>query len=255
VRELMFADDTAFVAHSHQDAQEIITLFAQAAKSFGLKINIKKTEVVYQSSPGSHDTGDPILIQDRELAEVSKFKYLGSTISNNNKLDAELEIRTSNASKAFGRLKDKVWNNKEIIIKTKCAVYKAIIIFTLLYVSEAWTVYRVAVHKLNAYMMCQLRQILSIKWWNFVTNDDVLTKTNMMSMYDVLIQKNLRWSGHVHRMENGRLPKQILYSQLCEGSRGIGRPKLRFKDTVKRNLKAKQIPIGSWQPLSKQREG
>jgi len=32
VRELMFADDTAFVAHFHQDAQDIITLFAQAAK-------------------------------------------------------------------------------------------------------------------------------------------------------------------------------------------------------------------------------
>jgi len=69
VRELMFTDDTAFVAHSHQNAQ--------AAKSFELKINIKKTEVVYQPSPGSHDTGNLILIQDQELAEVSKFKYLG----------------------------------------------------------------------------------------------------------------------------------------------------------------------------------
>jgi len=32
-------------------------------------------------------------------------------------------------------------------------------------------------------------------------NDDVLEITNMMSMYDVLIQRNLRWLGHVHRME------------------------------------------------------
>ena len=115
-------------------------------------------------------------------SEVTKFKYLGSTISNNNKLDAELEIRTSNASNAFGRLKDRVWKNKELTIKTKCAVYKAIILSTLLYGSEAWTVYRVAAHKLNAYMMRQLRQILNIKWWDFVTNATVLEKTNMMSM-------------------------------------------------------------------------
>ena len=27
--------------------------------------------------------------------------------------------------------------------------------------------------------------------------------------------------------------KQIKYSKLCEGLRGIGRPKLKFKDTVK----------------------
>jgi len=56
----------------------------------------------------------------------------------------------------------------------------------------------------------------------------------------------------VHGMENGGLPKQILYCQLCEGSCGTGRPKLRFKDTVKRNLKAKQISIGSWQNHDKQ---
>ena len=34
VRELMFADDTAFVAHSHEDMQDIVTRFAGAAKAF-----------------------------------------------------------------------------------------------------------------------------------------------------------------------------------------------------------------------------
>ena len=69
-----------------------ITLFARAAKAFGLKINIEKTEVVYQPVPGCQDVGDPILIQDEELAQVSRFKYLGLTIGDNNKLDAELEV-------------------------------------------------------------------------------------------------------------------------------------------------------------------
>ena len=41
VRELMFADDTAFVTYIHQNAQEIITLFAQTVIVFRLKINIK----------------------------------------------------------------------------------------------------------------------------------------------------------------------------------------------------------------------
>ena len=46
-------------------------------------------------------------------------------------------------------------------------------------------------------------------------------------------------------MDDSRLPKQILYSQLKEGLRGIGRPSLKFKDTVKRKLKDKKIPVGS----------
>ena len=68
-------------------------------------------------------------------------------------------------------------------------------------------------------------------------------------MYDILIQRNLRWSKNVQRMGNTRLPKQNLYYKVCEGSRGIGRQKRRFKDTVKRNLKAKKM-----QMYSKQRE-
>jgi len=62
----------------------------------------------------------------------------------------------------------------------------------------------------------------------------------MPSMYDILIERNLRWTGHINRMENDRLPKLILYSQLKDGFRRIGQPRLRFKGTVKRNLKDKR---------------
>ena len=62
IRELMFADDTAFIAHYHQDAQKIITCFANSAKDFGLNINITKTEMMYQPPPGRHDEGEEISI-------------------------------------------------------------------------------------------------------------------------------------------------------------------------------------------------
>ena len=35
------------------------------------------------------------------------------------------------------------------------------------------------------------------------------------SMADILIEKNLRLLSHVHRMNNNRLPKKLLYFQLC----------------------------------------
>ena len=253
VRELMFADDIAFVAHSHADAQDIITRFADSARIFGLKINIKKTEVMYQPPPGSTDPGLDIQINGENLNNVKNFKYLGTTVSDNNKHDAELELRISNASKAFGRLRDRVWQNKDLTIKTKCAVYRAIVLSTLLYGVEAWVVYRVAAHRLSVYMMRHLRQILNINWRQHISNTKILEITELPSMYDTLINRCLRWTGHVNRLSNNRLPKLILYSQLAEGTRGIGRPKLRYKDTIKRNLKDKDIPLGSWQKLSTNR--
>ena len=39
----------------------------------------------------------------------------------------------------------------------------------------------------------------------------------------------LRWSGHVVRMNDSRLPKALLYGQLKSGQRPAGRPMKRFK--------------------------
>ena len=168
-------------------------------------------------------------------------------------LDSEIQIRKSKASQAYGKLKDRVWFNNDLSIKTKCAVYRAVVLSTLLYGAEAWTVYMKQAHSLNAFMMRHLRQILGIKWWHKRTNISILEQTNLPSMYETLIQRNLRWAGHITRLDDSRLPKQILYSQLVVGSRNIGRPKLRFKGTLRRNLLKKEIPLGSWDKTSQNR--
>ena len=41
-----------------------------------------------------------------------------------------------NASKAFGELRKRLWLNKDLSIKTKCAVYRTIVRSTLLYGAE-----------------------------------------------------------------------------------------------------------------------
>ena len=48
MRELLFAGDSALVAHAAEEMQKIVDAFSDASNKFGLKINIKKTEVLYQ---------------------------------------------------------------------------------------------------------------------------------------------------------------------------------------------------------------
>ena len=83
--------------------------------------------------------------------------------------------------------------------------------------------------------------IMRITWMDKVTNKNILERTGLSSMEDRLIRKNLRWTGHLMRMSPDRLPKQILYSQLSSCHRKRGRPRLRFKDTIKTNLKLRDI--------------
>ena len=79
MRELLFADDSALVAHSAEEMQKIVDAFSDASKKFGLKINIKKTEVLYQSN-STRTREEDIMVDGNKLNSVVEFTYLGSTI-------------------------------------------------------------------------------------------------------------------------------------------------------------------------------
>ena len=86
MRELLFADDSALVAHSAEEMQKMVDAFSDASKKFGLKINIKKTDMLYQ--PNSTRTREEIIMVDgNKLNSVLEFTYLGNTVSSDGCLD------------------------------------------------------------------------------------------------------------------------------------------------------------------------
>ena len=249
MRELLFADDSALVAHSAEEMQKIVDAFFDASKKFGLEINIKKTEVLYQSD-STRTREEDIMVDGNKLNSVLEFAYLGSTISSDWCIDDDLQRRMAKASASFGRLRQRLWNNHHVSMGVIGKIYRAIVLSTLLYGAEAWTVYRRHVKRLHAFMMRHLRSIMKITWMDKVTNKEILERTGLPSMEDLLIRKNLRWTGHLMRMSPNRLPTQILYSQLSSGHRKRGRPRLRFKDTLKRNLKMRDIKMDISRPAT-----
>ena len=52
IRDLLFADDCALLAHTVDDIQAITNAFARSTRRFGLTISLKKTEVIYKPNPG-----------------------------------------------------------------------------------------------------------------------------------------------------------------------------------------------------------
>ena len=133
------------------------------------------------------------------------------------------------------------------------AVYIACVISTLLYGSETWTTYAGQESRFNTYHLRSIRRILGISWLDKVTNADVLSRAGLPSMHTRLKQRRLRWLGHVRRMDDGRIPKYILYGELALGRRTTGHPHLRYKDVCVRDMKAVDIDTMSWEDLAADR--
>ena len=66
-------------------------------------------------------------------------------------------------------------------------------------------------------------------------------------MHTVLKLAQLRWTGHVIRMHDERLPKKVFYGELQDGKRSQCGQKKRYKDTLKASLKDFDIPVRSWE--------
>ena len=48
ISKMLFTDDSALIAHSVEEMQKLVDAISDASQMFDLKINIKKTEVLYQ---------------------------------------------------------------------------------------------------------------------------------------------------------------------------------------------------------------
>ena len=122
------------------------------------------------------------------------------------------------------------------------------------YVCETWTIYSKQEKRLNSFHLRCLRKIVGIKWQDKMPDTEVLQKAGVSSLMAVLRSRRMRWLGHVNRMDDSRIPKQVLYGELSEGSRARGRPKLRFKDQCKTTLKELSIDENEWEVMAKERE-
>ena len=132
-------------------------------------------------------------------------------------------------------------------------VYQACVLSTLLYGSETWTTYAKQERRLNSFHQRCLRKILRIRWSDKVSNEEVLQRTNQTSIQSMLGIRRLRWLGHVDRMGEHRIPKQVLYGELKYGQRKRGAQYKRYKDLCQSTLKDYQIDLQSWRTLASDR--
>ncbi|KAG6444869.1 hypothetical protein O3G_MSEX003550 [Manduca sexta] len=251
IAEIMYADDLCFVTETPMGLQRLMDSLDSACTRFGLKISIKKTEVMVVNASGNPQPG--ICIGGNSLDCVEKFKYLGSTITSKCDLDAEINSRIGAAAAAYGRLRAKVFRSHDLKLSTKINVYRLIVLPNLLYSSETWILYRKHIRTLDRFHLKCLRDIMNIRWSDRVRNTSILRRANIGGIEEYLMKRQLRWCGHVSRMSEGRVAKRIFFSELQKGKRKSGGQYLRYKDVLKRHMKRCNIEPSEWEALAGRR--
>ena len=116
---LDFPDDIVLLSHRHSDSQVKTSRMTSAAKSIGLKVNIKKTKVLRVNA----NNKQPIQIYDKDVDDVQEFTYLGSKMTVDGNVEVEVKERIRKARHVFSLLRQTLKSSK-ISTKTKLIIFQ-----------------------------------------------------------------------------------------------------------------------------------
>ena len=146
---------------------------------------------------------------------------------------AEVKSRTSAAAAALARL-SVVWKDRNISLKSKIRLLRAVVISVFLYACQTWSITAEISRKIAAFEMKCYRTLLCVRYTEHRTNISVREEIDRVAgtqkpLLDIVRMKKLQLFGHIVRSDH--LSKIVLHG-CVEGARARGRPRMLWLDNV-----------------------
>ena len=177
-------------------------------------------------------------VAGRKIKEVRDFKYCGGIVTVDGRMGKEISRRLAAAGETFWKLKKGVFGSTEVTLKVKIRVYVASVIVVLLYGGETWNVHAEEIRRLEVFHTNCMRCMLGKSKRDHITNVEIRRMMGMERIEGMLMERRLRWLGHVARMEEGRIPKRMLFGRLEGATRAQSKPLKRWKDVVRGDMRS-----------------
>ena len=231
---LAYADDVALVTRTVTELQEVLNKWNSELEDTGMKINKRKTEVMMVSRQRDEIE---LRLGDTVLELVDNFKYLGVMINEKCSMEFEINNRIAKFSQNVG-LMYPLFKEKHISTRVKILIYKSILRPLLVYGCECWVLTTKLKSKVQAAEMRILRLIKGVTRRDRLRNDDIREELDVEPILHFVERAQLRWYGHVMRMEENRGPLKY-YKWNPAGKRPVGRPRKRWKDGIREAVAAR----------------
>ena len=270
-----YADDTAVIFDSRTDLENEVPNLMQHFLRFGMEIHTgqitpredSKTEILFCSKPltlyndpdnfDDADLSDLVVGFNRYIPIVEKFVYLGSIVSRDCSDEEDINARIVKAGSAFANLRKCIFSSSQVFARVKGEVYKTYILPILLYGAECWSLTEILCRRLKSFhhrcirAMCRISRKQS--WEYRITNVELMNRVSIISIDTYIVQKQLRWAGHVSRMPWNRLPRKML-SCWVRSKRPRGSPKFTYGRALYKSLKKAKIDVDGWEVTAQDRD-
>jgi hypothetical protein len=184
---------------------------------------------------------------------VATFKYLGATLTNQNDIHDEIKSRLNSGDACYYSVQhflSSCFISKNLKIK----IYKTVILPVVLYGCETWSLTLREERRLRVFESRVLRRIFGPKREEDgsrrkLHNDEVHNLYSSLNIVRVIKSRRMRWAGHVARMGQGRGVYRLLVGR-PEGKRPLERPRRRWEDNIKMDLREIGINGANWIQLA-----
>ncbi|GJT17181.1 retrovirus-related pol polyprotein LINE-1 [Tanacetum coccineum] len=215
----------------------ILEKWRKALEDKGLRISRDKTEYLrcdfgrYEFVHQEVETR----IGDQILQPNESFRYLGSVFHRSGRVDDDVAHRIR-ACWVKWRAASGVLCDRRIPLKLKGKFYRVAIRPAMLYGSECWPITKAQENRVEVAELRMLRWTCGKSTVDMIPNGVFRAELEVDSIIDKMREGRLRWFGHLKRRPQ-TAPVRRVEALLVDGSRRRDRPKLRWEDRLKQDMK------------------
>jgi len=189
---------------------------------------------------------------------MSKFKFLGTTLTNQNSIAEEIKSRLRSGYACYYSVKN--FSSSRLLSKNlKIKTYRTIILPVVLHGCEIWSLTFREERKLRVFENKVLRRIFGpmrdevTGEWRRLHNEELNDLYSSPNIVRVIKLRRMRWAGHVARMGEERGPYRVLVGK-PEGKRPLGRRRRRWVDNIRMDLQEVRCGYMDWIGLAQDRD-
>jgi len=179
---------------------------------------------------------------------------LGTTLTNQNSIQEEIKSRLKSGNACYHSVQN-LLSSSLISKNLRIKIYRIIILPVVLYGCETWSLTLREERRLRVLENRVLRRIFGPKRdevtgeWRKLHNEELKNLYSSHNIVRVIKSRRMRWAGHVARMGERRGVYRVLVEKR-EGRRPLGRPRRRWNDNIRMDLREVGCGCVDWMKLA-----